>query len=236
MSLHTGGRASGATSTRSRSASSARRRASSTRTTPTCSPLGPTRRTSGTRIRSLIRGSLMAVPHSRVAEDRWNGGRPPSLHRSEASNEHGAPPGQGRGATAKGLRPRTNPVPCWDQGGISPLVRRGRAPAGRIRRLPAPAPQPKAAGATTPVTPPTSAGPGFGPIPQARRPGRHRRIRGAKRRSVPGGAGHRWLPPSLMPQATTPVLTTAWITRSNGFGPAPAASSAVGRLTSRAAS
>ena len=28
-------------------------------TTPTCSPLGPTSRTSGTRIRSLVRGSLM---------------------------------------------------------------------------------------------------------------------------------------------------------------------------------
>ena len=59
MSLATGGLAIGATSTRSRSASAARRRASSTRTMPTCSPLGPTNRTSGTRMRSLIRGSLM---------------------------------------------------------------------------------------------------------------------------------------------------------------------------------
>jgi len=57
--LQTGGRAWGATSTRSRSASAASRSASSTRTIPTCSPLGPTSRTSGTRIRSLMRGSLM---------------------------------------------------------------------------------------------------------------------------------------------------------------------------------
>src|SRR5659263_741017 len=61
MILQTGGRASGATSTRSRSASWARRSASSTRTMPTCSPLGPTRRTSATRIRSLMRGSVMWV-------------------------------------------------------------------------------------------------------------------------------------------------------------------------------
>src|SRR5450759_5361006 len=59
MSLATGGFAIGATSTRSRSDSAASRNASSTRTMPTCSPLGPTNRTSGTRIRSLIRGSLM---------------------------------------------------------------------------------------------------------------------------------------------------------------------------------
>ena len=37
------------------SASAARRSASSTRTMPTCSPLGPTSRTSGTRMRSLMR-------------------------------------------------------------------------------------------------------------------------------------------------------------------------------------
>src|SRR5699024_10175752 len=44
----------------------ARRRASSTRTMPTCSPLGPTNRTSGTRIRSLMRGSLMLLLLSSV--------------------------------------------------------------------------------------------------------------------------------------------------------------------------
>jgi hypothetical protein len=32
------------------------------RTMPTCSPFGPTRRTSGTRIRSLIRGSTLMAP------------------------------------------------------------------------------------------------------------------------------------------------------------------------------
>src|ERR671920_1466373 len=62
MSLTTGGRAMGATSTRSSSESWARRSASPIGTMPTCSPSGPTRRTSGTRIRSLIRGSVMASP------------------------------------------------------------------------------------------------------------------------------------------------------------------------------
>src|SRR6478735_1443933 len=61
MSLATGGRAMGATSTRSSSDSRARRRASSMRTIPTCSPAGPTSRTSGTRMRSLIRGSVLLI-------------------------------------------------------------------------------------------------------------------------------------------------------------------------------
>src|SRR5699024_45685 len=65
MSLATGGLACGATSTRSRSDSSASRLASSIRTIPTCSPFGPTRRTSGTRMRSLMRVSeLMGPPSS----------------------------------------------------------------------------------------------------------------------------------------------------------------------------
>ena len=65
-SFATGGLAFGATSTRSSPASSARRSASSTRTTPTCSPPGPTRRTSGTRIRSLMRVSLMSGSFHRI--------------------------------------------------------------------------------------------------------------------------------------------------------------------------
>ena len=52
----------GATSTRSRSASCARRSASAVGTMPTVSPLGPTRRTSETRIRSLIRSSVLMCP------------------------------------------------------------------------------------------------------------------------------------------------------------------------------
>src|SRR3712207_3122218 len=59
MILTTGGREFGATSTRSSSASWASLRATSILTTPTCSPPGPTSRTSGTRIRSLVLGSLM---------------------------------------------------------------------------------------------------------------------------------------------------------------------------------
>src|SRR3954454_19454474 len=62
MSLATGGRAIGATSTRSSSESWASCRAVSILTIPTCSPAGPTRRTSGTRMRSLIRGSVLICP------------------------------------------------------------------------------------------------------------------------------------------------------------------------------
>ena len=64
MILATGGFELGATSTRSRSASCARRMAWSMLTTPICSPAGPTRRTSGTRIRSFVRGSLMRYSFS----------------------------------------------------------------------------------------------------------------------------------------------------------------------------
>src|SRR3954470_6524237 len=62
MILQTGGRAIGATSTRSRSCSCAMRRASPIGTMPICSPSAPTRRTSGMRIRSLIRGSTLMGP------------------------------------------------------------------------------------------------------------------------------------------------------------------------------
>src|SRR5690349_118296 len=72
MSLQTGGRPWGAISTRSRSASTASLSAWSVGTMPTVSPLGPTSRTSGTRIRSLMRSSvLMGPPVVRV------GGSPP---------------------------------------------------------------------------------------------------------------------------------------------------------------
>jgi len=64
--LQTGGLASGATSTRSRSASAATRRASSIRTMPTCSPPGPIKRTSGTRMRSLTRVSVLMGPPSLI--------------------------------------------------------------------------------------------------------------------------------------------------------------------------
>jgi len=44
------------------SASAATRSASSMRTMPTCSPPGPMRRTSGTRMRSLMRVSVLMGP------------------------------------------------------------------------------------------------------------------------------------------------------------------------------
>src|SRR5947209_1882843 len=62
MSFATGGRAVAATSTRSRSDSRANSNAFAIGTMPTCSPLGPTSRTSGTRIRSLMRGSVVMRP------------------------------------------------------------------------------------------------------------------------------------------------------------------------------
>src|SRR6478609_7861576 len=62
MSLQTGGLPCGAISTRSRSASWASFRAWSVGTMPTVSPLGPTSRTSGTRILSLMRSSVLMCP------------------------------------------------------------------------------------------------------------------------------------------------------------------------------
>src|SRR5439155_1100770 len=62
MSLHTGGRAMGATSTRSRSTSAANWSARSRGTMPTCSPSGPTTRTSRARIPSLPRGPTVVAP------------------------------------------------------------------------------------------------------------------------------------------------------------------------------
>ena len=107
MSLATGGFAIGATSTRSRSASAANRRAISTRTMPTCSPFGPTNRTSGTRMRSLMRGSLMLFSFvvviatrerpradARGALDRWHGNAS-RRHRSDVGRTAGPEPGDG---------------------------------------------------------------------------------------------------------------------------------------------
>jgi hypothetical protein len=71
MIFATGGLASGATSTRSKSFSCAKRIASSIRITPICSPFGPTKRTSGTRIRSLIRGSTL-IPTPFVSSARYH--------------------------------------------------------------------------------------------------------------------------------------------------------------------
>src|SRR6266508_61866 len=63
MIRHTGGLAVGATSTRSRSSSWARLRASWIETIPICDPSGPTSRTSGARIRSFTRASTETRHH-----------------------------------------------------------------------------------------------------------------------------------------------------------------------------
>src|SRR4051794_34851899 len=109
MSLQTGGRAAGATSTRSRSASCARRRASSILTMPTVSPLGPTRRTSGTRIRSLIRSSVLMGPPvmGRMVFDLL-GGAPEKKASASQSAEASRP------RHVKWRQPRMLPGPPYD--------------------------------------------------------------------------------------------------------------------------
>ncbi len=89
MSLQTGGLPCGAISTRSRSASWASLSAWSVGTMPTVSPLGPTSRTSGTRIRSLMRSSVLMCPP--VSYDVV-GPRKPLCERKRASAlTHGSP-------------------------------------------------------------------------------------------------------------------------------------------------
>ena len=65
MSFATGGLALAATSTKSKPASRARFNATLVAMTPACSPLGPIRRTFGTRMSSLILGSLMMTPYNK---------------------------------------------------------------------------------------------------------------------------------------------------------------------------
>ena len=120
MSFATGGLAFGATSTRSSPASSARRSASSTRTTPTCSPPGPTRRTSGTRIRSLMRVSLMSGSFHRILMRVTKSLR--YATRTEASN----------GSTRTGADRRTR-SPARRPDGRHPLCREAGIQVGFLR-------------------------------------------------------------------------------------------------------
>src|SRR5437588_9050190 len=119
MSLHTGGRAIGATSTRSRSTSPASCRARSRGTMPTCSPSGPTSRTSRARICSLTRGStLMGPPQvsSRV-RDRAPSRRPRHM------------PGPARPVAANGgTTPRGTPL--FPRDGPDPVAQGQRVGAG----------------------------------------------------------------------------------------------------------
>ena len=94
----------GATSTRSSSESWARRSASPIDTMPTCSPSGPTRRTSGTRMRSLMRGSVMASPLRSAMRSQARPGRRrtrPREQRSRGPLAGQRPPG-GHGETGHG--------------------------------------------------------------------------------------------------------------------------------------
>src|SRR5438552_7209798 len=73
MMRHTGGWACGATSTRSRSSSLARDRASCSETMPICWPSAPTIQTWGARTRSLMRGSR-EIRHHLVVPERTRAG------------------------------------------------------------------------------------------------------------------------------------------------------------------
>src|SRR5262245_37839457 len=141
MSLATGGRAVGATSTRSRSASAASRNASSMRTMPTCSPLGPTSRTSGTRIRSLMRGSvLMWPPRDEIVVALLTvRKRLPYRHRVTEAASHLFRCGHTTGAPLG--RPPTGPDDLGRSmrvGGLAPLgePERTRRPGGSLCRIP----------------------------------------------------------------------------------------------------
>jgi len=109
--LQTGGRAVGATSTRSRSASWASRSASVTLTIPTCSPFGPTSRTSGTRMRSLIRGSTLMWPPWLYLLRPWTRQERPTIH--PALCLRALPPTRKRPRTP---RARSPPLPVSRRG------------------------------------------------------------------------------------------------------------------------
>src|SRR5580765_178209 len=113
MSLQTGGRAIGATSTRSRSASAASSRALLIGTMPTCSPSGPTRRTSGTRIRSLILGSeLMGPPRSFCIDP---------AHSRHANGPGASTHGGRQGPTGHAVREHDNKPPAaWPSAWTGP--------------------------------------------------------------------------------------------------------------------
>ncbi len=121
------------------------------RTTPTCSPLGPTRRTSGTRIRSFVLGSLMRCSFRQCsscspviarrtrfaarARSRRSAGC--SVARKEETPQHSAAkhPGYRMDARAAERRGATDPanLEMRSAGGISPLRFRGSGPGARIR-------------------------------------------------------------------------------------------------------
>src|SRR3954447_15990159 len=99
---------------------------------PTCSPSGPTRRTSGTRIRSLMRGSVMASPLLLPGEES----RPPDAGEDEGPVSVVLTGPTLRGARARGSRA---PRPTGQQAGpprsgdlgVSDDARWERAPLGQ---------------------------------------------------------------------------------------------------------
>ena len=215
-----GGLAIGATSTRSRSASAASRSASSTRTMPTCSPLGPTNRTSGTRMRSLMRGSLMVVllqsQGARSAEKRL----PPQLREKPHQNPSRVRrlcvcrAGHCVATAAYALRTwgtrrpgRSQRVEAWCRFSCTPPVSSGH-PAGMDGRSICKA----TSVSTESPNPDAGASPASAATPRARRP----RPRPATSRR-PGGRGHhhgrhphdeRGRGSAASPRATTPRTTS----------------------------
>lgn len=136
MMRQTGGRACGATSTRSMSCERAVRRASASGRMPTCSPSGPIRRTSGTRMRSLMRGSRSMLRTSwPFRARRVDGGSAAAL-----AWTLGAEHKRGRCQLAAAIvRPRGAPRsralrPCGSQGACAAIGSGLRDPAGSRRR------------------------------------------------------------------------------------------------------
>src|ERR1700744_2622043 len=115
MILQTGGFAFGATATRSRSASAATRSASSIRTMPTCSPPGPINRTSGTRMRSLTRGSVLMGPPYVVFQILTNTGNRREQQEKNTPSAKKALRKQGPMLTDHGSQLLKPPASCAEQ-------------------------------------------------------------------------------------------------------------------------
>src|SRR5437867_7034926 len=126
MIRQTGGWAWGATSTRSRSRSWARRRASWVETIPIWAPSGPTRRTWGARILSFMRGST-ETPHHLPICIRV----PPQTKSTDASPALGTIVNHAQGSIGAGYdgcrdSSHTRKRPAWSSGRLrTQQLRRG---------------------------------------------------------------------------------------------------------------
>src|SRR5881296_1138541 len=133
MIFATGGCAAGATSTRSRPVSCASCSARAVGTTPSCSPLAPTRRTEGIRICSLIRSSLVRTRLRRAGSAAYS--------KAKALRADGPEAARARNGVAEQAVLSLPNRPGLGQGGtasLGPLLRHGfghaRAARAEVRR------------------------------------------------------------------------------------------------------